>query len=105
MFNFCKLSKTNIEKKMQQSEDIYFVRKAIIDDAPFIADFNIRMAFETEGINLKPEIVKLGVETIFHKPEKGQYFVATVEGQVVASCMVTYEWSDWRCCDYVSGKN
>ncbi|EFC43124.1 GCN5-related N-acetyltransferase [Naegleria gruberi] len=82
----------------------YTCRRAVIGDAPSITDFNIRMALETEGINLTPSIVKRGVETVFEREEKGRYYVATIsEGdneKVIGSCLITMEWSDWRCCDY-----
>jgi len=83
-----------------QEDSPYKVREATIADASTIADFNIRMAYETEKRQLIPERVKRGVETVFQVPGKGQYFVATLNDQVVGSCMITYEWSDWNCCDY-----
>ncbi|MGC4006286.1 MAG: GNAT family N-acetyltransferase [Pirellulales bacterium] len=27
----------------------------------------------------------------------GRYFVIELDGRVVGSCLITYEWSDWRC--------
>ena len=31
-----------------------------------------------------------------HNPVHGQYWVAEDDGKIVASLLITYEWSDWR---------
>ena len=54
------------------------------------------MASETEGIELNSDIVTKGVMAVFHDPGKGLYYVAEENDCVVASLMITYEWSDWR---------
>ena len=72
------------------------VRNAIPEDAAAIVDFQLKMALETESLTLEPEVVKDGVAALFHDPSKGCYFVAEEGGVVVASLMITYEWSDWR---------
>lgn len=72
------------------------IRKAIPDDASKIADFNIAMAKETEGKQLRREEIEPGVKSLFSKPEYGFYIVAVSDGEVIASLMVTFEWSDWR---------
>ena len=61
-----------------------------------VAEFNLRLAEETEGIRLVPECVAKGVAAILGDATKGLYFVAEVDGQVVGQVMITYEWSDWR---------
>ncbi|KAG2382047.1 hypothetical protein C9374_005839 [Naegleria lovaniensis] len=87
---------------MQQES--YVIREGVPSDAPKITEFNIMMALETEGILLDREKATRGVVMLFEKPEKGQYFVAVhkngSEETIVGACLVTYEWSDWRCCDY-----
>lgn len=75
------------------------IRKAKPSDIPSIIDFQLRMALETEDIHLIPEIVTEGVNAVFNDVSKGQYFVAELNGQVVASLLITYEWSDWRNCN------
>jgi GNAT superfamily N-acetyltransferase len=75
------------------------IRKAELSDAASIIDFQLRMARETEDINLIPEIVKKGVDAVIHDPSKGQYYVADSGGNVVASLLITFEWSDWRNCN------
>ena len=72
------------------------IRKATPDDAASIISFQQAMAMETEGMELKTDIITKGVMAVFHYRTKGQYYVAEDLGAVVASLMITYEWSDWR---------
>jgi ribosomal protein S18 acetylase RimI-like enzyme len=72
------------------------VRKAFLDDLPAIREFQIKMARETERLALCHETVTNGVQAVFDKPNRGQYWVATHNGNVIASLLITYEWSDWR---------
>ncbi len=71
-------------------------REASPDDADRIVQFQIAMAEETEGIALNPLTCAAGVAAVFANPELGRYFVADDGTRVVASLMITYEWSDWR---------
>ena len=73
------------------------IRKATPDDVPAIISFQQAMASETEGLELPSEVITNGVMAVFRDPNKGQYYVAEDLGRVVASLMITYEWSDWRC--------
>jgi ribosomal protein S18 acetylase RimI-like enzyme len=75
------------------------LRKAEIRDAQAIASFNVKMAAETEGKKLAPEVVLRGVKAVIKDPHKGFYLVAEIrkpEPCVVGQLMVTFEWSDWR---------
>jgi len=65
-------------------------------DAPVIADFNLRLARETEDLRLEPLCVQQGVAALLSDPAKGLYYVAEVNGVIVGQLMITYEWSDWR---------
>ena len=65
-------------------------------DAPVIAEFNLRLAEETEDLRLAPDCVKAGVQAILSDTSKGIYYVAELNGEVVGQLMITYEWSDWR---------
>lgn len=65
-------------------------------DAKAIIDFQIKMAWETEKLNLDRAVLEKGVISVFNDPNKGTYFVAEDGGRVVASLLVTFEWSDWR---------
>ena len=75
------------------------IRQAVPSDAPSIIDFQLRMAWETENMKLIPEIVSKGVEAVFSDQSKGRYYVAEAGGKVVASLLITFEWSDWRNCN------
>jgi GNAT superfamily N-acetyltransferase len=75
------------------------IRKATPEDAEIIIDFQQKMAWETEQMTLVPEIIKKGVKAVFEDSGRGQYWVAEDNGNVVASLLITYEWSDWRNCN------
>jgi GNAT superfamily N-acetyltransferase len=71
-------------------------RDAVRTDVSDIVDFQVAMAQETEDFALDPVICRRGVEAVFERPSLGRYFVAEQDGRVVASLLITYEWSDWR---------
>jgi GNAT superfamily N-acetyltransferase len=75
------------------------IRKAITEDAHSIIDFQIKMALETESIDLDRKIVTKGVNAVLNDKNLGQYFVAESEDEVIASLLITNEWSDWRNCN------
>lgn len=72
------------------------IREARRNDAATIIEFELAMARETEELTLDREILSRGVAALFENPFLGRYFVAESEGRVIASLMITYEWSDWR---------
>ena len=72
------------------------IRPAVEADAGAITEFQIAMAHETENMVLDREICSKGVQAVFDNPSHGRYFVAELDGRVIASALVTYEWSDWR---------
>ena len=69
---------------------------AIADDIPFIIDCQLKMAFETEQLELDKATVTKGVEAVFADSAKGFYIVAKKDNSPVACLMITPEWSDWR---------
>ena len=71
-------------------------RTATTNDIPVIVNFQIAMAMETENLQLDREVCSAGVRQVFECTALGRYYVAEVDGRVVASLMITYEWSDWR---------
>ncbi len=71
-------------------------RAATRSDVPVIVDFQVTMARETEELDLDPVICTRGVHALFDNPSLGRYFLAVHDGAVIASLMITYEWSDWR---------
>ena len=72
------------------------IRQATHDDIYTLAQFNMKMAFETEAVQLKPEVITAGVTGIIDNPQRGFYLVAEENDVIAASLMVTTEWSDWR---------
>ena len=72
------------------------IRAARSSDAEVIADFNGRIARETEGLELDADTVRSGVEALLRDPRKGIYRVAEIDGEVAGQMLITVEWSDWR---------
>lgn len=72
------------------------IRAAEKKDLEVIADFNIRMAWETEDKELDRQTILAGVEALLNDPLKGRYYLASGNGKVIGQLMITYEWSDWR---------
>jgi GNAT superfamily N-acetyltransferase len=72
------------------------VREAVPDDGPVIAEFNSRMAVETEDRALDPDLIGPGVAALLDDSTKGRYWLAEHDGVAIGQIMVTYEWSDWR---------
>ena len=76
--------------------DDILIRRAVASDAGFIAESNIAMALETEGMALHPSVVGPGVAAVLADKSLGFYLLAEIDGQMAGQLMVTYEWSDWR---------
>lgn len=72
------------------------VRKAKPSELNSIVSFQQKMAFETEELQLDQEVLNKGVQAVFDDSGKGTYYVAVENNEVIASLMITYEWSDWR---------
>jgi ribosomal protein S18 acetylase RimI-like enzyme len=75
------------------------IRKALVTDAPVITGFQLKMAWETEHKVLDTDTVTKGVYAVFADEAKGSYYVAEDKATVIASLLITYEWSDWRNCN------
>lgn len=73
-----------------------FIKEAHKADSDTIVEFQLAMAQETESIQLHRKTVKQGVMAVFHDSTKGRYFVASDREAIVASTLITPEWSDWR---------
>jgi GNAT superfamily N-acetyltransferase len=75
----------------------YTIRRAGPHDAALVADFNARLAEESEGKTLDPAKLLPGVRALLTDEHKGVYHLALEEaGQPIGQVMYTYEWSDWR---------
>lgn len=73
------------------------LRYAGQEDAETIAENNRATAWETEGRELDPATARAGADAVLVDPSRGFYLVAEEDGRILGQCMVTYEWSDWRC--------
>jgi len=72
------------------------IRSGSPADAETIAEFQLRMARETEGLALDEATVSRGVRAVFDDPARGRYWLAEIDGQVAACLLTVPEWSDWR---------
>jgi GNAT superfamily N-acetyltransferase len=74
------------------------IRPATPADLAIIAEFNRRLALETESKTLDPAILEAGVACALDDPDRLRYWVAELEGESgpVGQAAVTREWSDWR---------
>ncbi|MDG2091247.1 MAG: GNAT family N-acetyltransferase [Gammaproteobacteria bacterium] len=77
-------------------EESINIRGAEKEDVSSLVKFNILMARETEGKELIPEEISLGVKNLLENLQLGFYIVAENKDEIIASLMITTEWSDWR---------
>ena len=71
-------------------------REANLNDIETIVDFQIAMAEETEQLRLDLQVCTQGVRAVLDNASLGRYYVGEGNSNVVASTLITYEWSDWR---------
>jgi ribosomal protein S18 acetylase RimI-like enzyme len=72
------------------------IRPGLLFDIETIADFQVKMALETENMKLDPPTVNLGVTAVMDDPSKGKYWLAEIDGEVAGCLLTVPEWSDWR---------
>lgn len=77
------------------------IRKAVLKDATIVADFNLKLARESENLRLNPKTVAKGVKAVLKDPAKGIYFLAECASadsgkEIAGQLLITLEWSDWR---------
>jgi GNAT superfamily N-acetyltransferase len=74
------------------------IREALPPDEPTIAEFNRRLALESEQKVLDPRVLKLGVARALADPDRLRYWVAAVcrTDLIVGQAAISREWSDWR---------
>ncbi len=65
-------------------------------EASAIAQFQVDMAWESEGTRLELQVLLPGVSAVMEDAEKGKYLVAMEDGVPVGSLLLTKEWSDWN---------
>jgi GNAT superfamily N-acetyltransferase len=72
------------------------IRIGTPEDWVRVTDFNRRLAMETEGKELPEETIGAGVRAVLGDLERGIYYCAMVDGELIGQLMITREWSDWR---------
>lgn len=74
----------------------FVITPADIADLSLMVDFQLKMAYETEGLKLDKAILEKGIKSALIDSSKAKYFVARVKDKPVGMLMITTEWSDWR---------
>lgn len=76
----------------------FTVKIAKDEDFEFIVSSQMKMALETEGLNLDLVTVQKGVRAVLDDSSKGCYYIAFSDlNNVKAGMLLTVpEWSDWR---------
>lgn len=72
------------------------IRRARPSDLETIVDFNVRLADESEGVELDRGRLRCGVANALEDERRAFYLIAESAGEAAGQLMVTYEWSDWR---------
>ena len=89
------------EAYLKKSDFNILIAPSDLSYAETITRFQIDMAMESEGFELKYERTLKGVQTVLQDENKGRYVLAMIDGRPVGSLMLTREWSDWNCCWYL----
>ncbi len=72
------------------------ITQATRDHIEILANWQVSMALESEGMTLDLATVVSGVTKVFDEPQIGFYLLAVKEDTPVGCCLVLREWSDWR---------
>lgn len=73
------------------------IKRALPENAAWIARSQVLMAKETENLQLNSQEVVKGVTFIFEHPDRGFYIIAKNEETGPVGCLlILKEWSDWR---------
>lgn len=74
------------------------IRQAEQADLTVIAEYNRRLALETESKRLDPEVLASGVASALADPDRLRYYLAELgeASEIVAQAAISREWSDWR---------
>ena len=72
------------------------IRKAKSSDSEHIVELQLKMAQETEGLELDRGVVSKGVRAVFRHPAHGTYWIAEEKGEILGVLLAIPEWSDWR---------
>lgn len=73
------------------------VRKAVLDDLPYLINFTAEEAREAEGSIKIPETLEKGILVALRDPSIATYWVLADENNTpVGSVSAVREWSDWN---------
>ncbi|HPG73055.1 MAG TPA: GNAT family N-acetyltransferase [Bacteroidales bacterium] len=75
------------------------IRHANPHDIETLVGFQMKMALETEGLLLNVETLTKGIQKVLMKEVSAFYLLAEMQSRAVACCMISFEWSDWRCAE------
>jgi hypothetical protein len=67
------------------------IRRATLEDAPVIAQYNCALAEETEGLSLHRTLLLRGVRRVLKDHSKGFYILAMIDGRVAGQLSITFE--------------
>ena len=73
----------------------FTLRAGCAGDAEVIAEFNCRLAEESENLLLDARRVRGGVAALLADANCGRYIVACEGAKIVGQLCITLEWSDW----------
>jgi len=77
-------------------QNTIIIENAKKTDLPFLVDFQLKMALETEDLVLDKTVLEKGMTSVLDDPSKARYFVARKGELLAGMLMITLEWSDWR---------
>ncbi|MGO9467781.1 MAG: N-acetyltransferase family protein [Isosphaeraceae bacterium] len=74
------------------------IRRARPSDRTIVAEFNRRLALETESKRLDLAVLEAGVASALSDPDRLCYWLALVSDppEVLGQAAISREWSDWR---------
>src|SRR5262245_45421342 len=72
------------------------IRPATAADLDAIVSANLKLAEETERLQLDEPTLRGGVRALLESRQPGRYWVAEQDGRFAGQLLITFEWSDWR---------
>ncbi len=79
---------------------LFTMRLGKLKDIKSLVQFNYDMALETENKMLDKKTLKKGVKKVLKKKTDAFYIVTAMQKTLIASLMITKEWSDWKSSHY-----
>lgn len=86
----------SITEKLSLNKKGMIIREASLKDIPWLIDFQLKLAIETEDITLDLQELTTGVHHLLKDPNKGKFYVAEAQDEIAGCLSTTYEFSEWR---------